>query len=71
MSNRQLRDLSKQVQEYEQLFSELQSKLDPEDSQLIQDLLSKVGYLCSDDLSFWQFTFSRSLASLYCRPILT
>ncbi|EED13436.1 C6 transcription factor, putative [Talaromyces stipitatus ATCC 10500] len=40
---KQLRDLSKQVQEYEQLFNELQPKLDPEDSQLVQDLLSKVG----------------------------
>lgn len=53
--NRQIRDLSKQVQEYEQLLSDLQPRLEPEDSQLIQDLLSKVGHLCSDELSFWQF----------------
>lgn len=70
MSTRQLRDLSKQVQEYEQLFSELQSKLDPEDSQLIQDLLSKVGYLCSDDLS-GSSPFPVLSRPLYCRPILT
>ncbi|QGA21768.1 hypothetical protein EYB26_009479 [Talaromyces marneffei] len=38
---KQLRDLSKQVQEYEQLFCDLQPKLDSDDSQLVQDLLSK------------------------------
>jgi Fungal Zn(2)-Cys(6) binuclear cluster domain len=43
--NRQLKDLTTQVQEYEQLLNDLQAKLDPDDIQLIQETLSRVGCL--------------------------
>lgn len=41
--HRQLKDLAKQVQEYEQLLNDLHPRLSPEDAQLIQETLSRVG----------------------------
>ncbi|OKL58631.1 hypothetical protein UA08_06121 [Talaromyces atroroseus] len=42
--NKRLRDLTNQVQDYEQLLSDLQTKLDPEDTQLIQETLSRYNF---------------------------
>jgi hypothetical protein len=41
---RQLRDLTKQVKDYELLLNTLRPRLNPTDIQLVQDAFSRVGF---------------------------
>lgn len=43
---RQLRDLTRQVQDYELLLNTLQPRLSPQDMQLTEETLAKVGFFC-------------------------